>query len=209
MTAGSMTRRWNERLIATLTDAACQVWGEGSPPPDLGGPGGSARRPVGHRRQAPVMTTHRRRRFSFPPQSGQASSFGRYVCTSRGRCSGSGRRAGRVTALSAADVSRSSHSLLRLSSSSTSRSSSCSIWRPTFSDELPNCRRRSLAISSFRCSISASREASCSFWVRILSSCVVSCWCCATISAFNSRASRASRSGSVAREATMRKVCQQ
>ncbi len=30
-----------------------------------------------------------------------------------------------------------------------------------FSDERPNCMRRSFAISSFKCSISASREASC------------------------------------------------
>ena len=49
----------------------------------------------------------------------------------------------------------------RFASRSSSFSSSCSICRSTFSDLRPNCMRRSLAISSFRCSISCSRESNC------------------------------------------------
>jgi hypothetical protein len=84
------------------------------------------------------------RRFSSPPQSGQASCCGRYVCTSRRRCSSSGRRTGRATAFSAAVDSCVTHSFVRFSSSSPSRSSSCSLWRTSFSEERP---RRNLAIA--------------------------------------------------------------
>ena len=54
------------------------------------------------------------------------------------------------------------HASARLASRSSSFNSSCSICRSTFSDLRPNCMRCSLAISSFRCSISWSRESSCS-----------------------------------------------
>ncbi len=43
-------------------------------------------------------------------------------------------------------------------SRSSSRNSSCSICRASFSDFRPNCMRCSLASSSFRCSISLSRD---------------------------------------------------
>jgi hypothetical protein len=72
--------------------------------------------------------------------------------------------------------------------SSSSRSSSCSIWRSSFSDLRPNCSRRSLAISSFKCSILLSRETSCSSLLR-------SCSCCEKMRAFNSLGFSASKSG--------------
>ena len=53
---------------------------------------------------------------------------------------------------------RSRASAACFASRSSSRSSSCSICRSSFSERRPNCIRRSLAISSFRCSISLSRE---------------------------------------------------
>ncbi len=44
---------------------------------------------------------------------------------------------------------------------SSSCSSSCSIWRPSFSDFRSGCMRRILAIHSLRCSISAARVFNC------------------------------------------------
>src|SRR5205809_2993567 len=102
---------------------------------------------------------------SSPPQS-HFACFGACVSVSRGRCSGSARRAGfpagaviRIggvaVGLSAGLVSS------RFAWSSSSRNSSCWICRCSFSDLRPNCMRCSLAISSFRCAISLSRESSC------------------------------------------------
>ena len=72
-----------------------------------------------------------------------------------GRCAGSGRRTDRATAstLAIAFPASPQRSLRRLTCSASSCSSSCSICRSSFSDERPNCMRRSLAINSFNCSI--------------------------------------------------------
>jgi hypothetical protein len=119
---------------------------------------------------------------SSPPQSGHVFCFGRWVRTSRGRCAGSGRRDDRAAGSTlvifsgiAATISAS------FCCSASSRSSSCSICRSSFSDERPNCMRRSLAINNFNCSISLSRDT--------ISS------CCETIRAFSSVGFRASRLG--------------
>jgi len=72
-----------------------------------------------------------------------------------------------------------------VASSSSSRNSSCSIWRSNFSDLRPNCMRRSLAISSFKCSISLSREVSCASLERSYSVCERSCSCWMKTSVFN------------------------
>ena len=110
---------------------------------------------------------------SSPPQSGHAFCFGRWVRISRGRCAGSGRRAGRETgstlAICSGIAATVSASLICRASS---RSSSCSICRSSFSEERLNCMRRSLAINHFNCSISLSRDT--------ISS------CCETISASSS-----------------------
>ena len=113
-----------------------------------------------------ISETSSPRCFNSPPQSGQAFCFGGYFRVSRGRCSGNGRRAGFaafVAGAEAAGVCEGATFSACVASSSSSRNSSCSISRSSFSDLRPNCMRRSLAISSFKCSISVSREASCSF----------------------------------------------
>src|SRR5215469_3111497 len=61
--------------------------------------------------------------------------------------------------------------------------------------------RRNLAISSFKCSISASRDNNCSC-------CAVICSCCATISATSASGSSFFRSESVVRSVIVRAVCQ-
>ena len=90
-----------------------------------------------------ISETSSPRCFSSPPQSGHAVCFGGYVRISRGRCSGSGRRAGFAVAFTAetgaADVCEATAFSACVASSSSSRSSSCSIWRSSFSDLRPNC----------------------------------------------------------------------
>ena len=108
-----------------------------------------------------ISETSSPRCFSSPPQSGQAFCFGGYFRTSRGRCSGSGRRAGFAAFVAGAATDgacKGAAFSACVASSSSSRSSNCSISRSSFSDLRPNCSRRSLAINSFKCSISASRE---------------------------------------------------
>ena len=128
------------------------------------------------------LRTSSPRCFSLPPQSGQASCFGKYVRTSRGSCEGSGRRADRAKATAFAMGSgRAATFSASFCCNASSRSSNCSIWRSNFSDFRPNCMRRSLAISSFSCSISLSRDT------------ISSCW--EMIRTFSSWGSSASRSG--------------
>src|SRR5260370_26464727 len=78
----------------------------------------------------------------------------------------------------AGSAASSGASSARLASSSSSLSSSCSICRSTFSELRPNCMRRSLAISSSRCSIWLLWE--------------ISSACCKQIIAFKAAGSRAS-----------------
>ena len=75
---------------------------------------------------------------------------------------GSGRRAGRsfCSGLAAGTAGVRASRLARLASSSSTRSSSWPIFASSFSEERPNCSRRSLAMRSLRCSISWSRSAS-------------------------------------------------
>src|SRR5665213_4394980 len=94
------------------------------------------------------------------PQSGQASA-GEWITVSRGRCSGKGlrtglRAGGRGT--TAAGVDRGA-----LASASSTSSSSCAMRSPSFSEERPNCMRRSRAISSLSLSTQVRR-------------CTNSCW---------------------------------
>ena len=79
---------------------------------------------------------------------------------------------------------------LRFDSSSSSRSSNCSICRSNFSDLRPNCMRCSLASSNCRCSISRSRDCNCSCVVVSLSSAESNCSCWARISARNASAGK-------------------
>src|SRR5580704_16342106 len=81
------------------------------------------------------------------------------VWVSRGRCSGSGRRfrfRRRVLLVGAAAGGRAASPV----SNSSSFSSSCSTSRAIFSLLVPNIIRRSLAMISFRCSISLFRLSS-------------------------------------------------
>ena len=112
---------------------------------------------------------------SPPPHAEQASPAGICVWVSRGRCSGSGRRfrfrpGVLVLPVGAAAGGRAASPV----SNSSSFNSSCSTSRAIFSLLVPNIMRRSLAMISFRCSISLLRVSSFS--------------CCAT-----TRASSASR----------------
>ena len=95
-----------------------------------------------------------------PPQSEQvqAPDSGSWMTSSRGRCPGKLRTGtGRATTpLSVPSGTGASRSV----SSSSSASSSCSISRPSFSDEAPNCMRRSRAICPRSVSMSRSRAAS-------------------------------------------------
>jgi len=148
-----------------------------------------------------ISETSSPRSFNWPPQSGQAFCFGRYFRTSRGRCSGSGFRAGFpatfTTGTTPAGVCEPAWFSDCVACNSSSRNSSCSICRSSFSDLRPNCIRRSLAISSFKCSISVSRDNNCSCWERICVRWEVISACCEKISAFNSLGGSASRSGRV------------
>ena len=138
-----------------------------------------------------ISETSSPRCFNAPPQSGQAVCFGGYFRVSRGRCSGSGRRAGFAAFAAdtaAAGVCEATTFSACVASSSSSRNSNCSISRPSFSDLRPNCIRRSLASSNFKCSISLSREVSCSSFDS-------SCSRCVRMSTFSSLGFSASRSG--------------
>ena len=93
---------------------------------------------------------------NVPPHAGQASSVGKYVCTSRGRFSGSGRRVDLALGV-VGDTGRAAMHSDSCDSSSSSFSSSCSILCVTFSLFLPKIILCSLAMTSLRCSISLSR----------------------------------------------------
>ena len=140
-----------------------------------------------------ISETSSPRGFSSPPQSGQVSCFGKYFRTSRGKCSGSGRRAGfavtLATGVTTAGVCPGAVFSAWFACSSSNCNSSCSICRSSFSDLRPNCIRRSLAISSFKCSISLSRDNNCS--------------CCVRMSVFSSLGSSVARSGRARGAATI------
>ncbi|OEZ83171.1 hypothetical protein JAB8_44360 [Janthinobacterium sp. HH106] len=144
---------------------------------------------------------------SAPSHVGQTSGCGLYTRSSRGRCSGSGLRAALVRgALSAGGRSRSASPSVACRSSSCN--SSCSIWWSSFSDLRPNCMRRSLAIISFRCSISTSVVVSCARSPDTSSSCAAMATSRSrTIcSAANSNAFRASMSLGRSAELSMGQV---
>ena len=89
-----------------------------------------------------ISETSSPRCFNSPPQSGQAFCFGGYFRVSRGRCSGRGRRAGFAafaTGAATAGVCEGTVFSACVASSSSSRSSNCSISRSSFSDLRPNC----------------------------------------------------------------------
>jgi hypothetical protein len=113
-----------------------------------------------------------------PPHSGQRSG-GAWVTVSRGRCSGSGRRA--LDARSAGDGAGSAPNAAAraaawawFSSSSPMVSSSCSMARSIFSEERPNrarFRAASCAFSFSMCSVLAWSSASRTAISRCISNC--------------------------------------
>ena len=117
--------------------------------------------------------------LSSPPQAGHAVCCGMCVATSRGRCSGSARRAGLRTAAAGGRVfSVGCRCSAVPASRSSSCSSSCSSCRWIFSDLRPNCSRCNRAITSLRRSSSASCEEICTCRRSSSSSRDEICSCC-------------------------------